>query len=95
MREPALFRIRWASSGRTAQSAPNPAYPDGVVVDMTAGQTPHCEVTLPYPAPEVGVWIVECESCGLRAAATAAGRPDDPRAVQLPCWAVNLPAGST
>lgn len=77
--------IRWAKRGDKARSPANPAYPAGMTVDLTGGRQPQCAVPLPYPAKEVGTWLVRCETCGFAAAVTAAGRADDPREVRLPC----------
>jgi len=77
--------VRWFKRGGKARCPANPAYPDGVVVDMTEGQARQCPVPLPYPAKEVGTWYVTCNTCGVKAAVTAAGRADDPREVRLPC----------
>jgi hypothetical protein len=44
-----------------------------------------CFVKLPYPAVRVGMWRVACETCGVSVVVTAAGRPDDPRSVRIPC----------
>jgi predicted RNA-binding Zn-ribbon protein involved in translation (DUF1610 family) len=77
--------IEWRRSGRgKAQCPPDPDYPNGCHVDISEGQT-SCMVNLPYPAPECGAWIVRCAACGMSAAITAAGRPDDPRSVRIPC----------
>ena len=84
--------ITFAPSGRgKAQCAPDPRYPNGVEIDavMDSGQNrfalKSCAIDLPYPAPECGSWIVRCSYCDMSAAITAAGRPDDPRRVRLPC----------
>jgi hypothetical protein len=72
-------------SGRgKAQCPPDPAYPDGMHLDMSMGKK-SCLVNLPYPAPECGCWTVHCGECGLTVAATAAGRPDDPRTLKVAC----------
>lgn len=78
------MKVEWKGSGRKAQSAPNPAYPNGIDIDVSGGKKA-CYTTLPYPAKECGAWILTCENCGFSAAITAAGRPDDPRSVKLPC----------
>jgi hypothetical protein len=88
------IKVRWASEGRKAKSPPNPAYPNGIALDLTKGQELHCPVPLKYPAPEVGTWLIACETCGFTAAVTAAGRPDDPREVKLPCKAIGRPVGN-
>jgi hypothetical protein len=74
---------------REPQCPPNPDYPHGIDVDLTHGAEPSCSTTLPYPALRCGLWIIECEKCGLRVAVTAAGRIDDPRSVKMPCKAEN------
>ena len=79
-------RIQFVKSGRgKAQCAPDPDYPEGVVVDGALPGAQACSVALPYPAPECGFHHVECLDCGRVVAVTAAGRPDDPRAVIIPC----------
>lgn len=77
------WEITFLSHNRKAQCKPNPDYPDGVVVDN--GIRPACACDLPYPAPCVGTWLVKCNQCGTTAGVTAAGRPDDPKALLMPC----------
>ena len=78
------FQITFHPSGRgKAQCPPNPAYPDGI--DLDTGSKPSCRAELPYPAPECGTWLARCALCGVAVACTAAGRPDDPRSITLPC----------
>jgi hypothetical protein len=77
------FDVKWISHHRKAQCPPNPKYPDGIMVDC--GERPACQVALPYPAPECGVWIVKCATCNTMIAVTAAGRPDDPKEVMVAC----------
>jgi len=79
------FTVDFMSHNRKAQCAPNPAYPQGMEVDLTHGAKLACLAELPYPAECCGVWIVGCQTCGLVVAITAAGRPDDPRTAKLPC----------
>lgn len=82
--EPA-HTIEFQPSGRgKARCAPNPDYPKGKAVDASEGHTA-CDVELPYPASECGAWIVRCKACGMSAAVTAAGRPDDPISVKIAC----------
>jgi hypothetical protein len=71
-------------SREPAKSPPNPAYPHGLAIDVSRGLR-SCEARLDYPAPGVGTWIVTCETCGSNLAVTAAGRPDDPTTVRIPC----------
>jgi hypothetical protein len=83
--------IKFVKSGRgQAQCPPNPDYPQGIEVDASQG-APSCAIDLPYPAPECGYFVVRCTLCGTSVAITAAGRPDDPIRVKLPC---RLPKGA-
>jgi hypothetical protein len=77
------LRITFLSQNRRAECVPNPKYPDGIVVDT--GERPACAVDLPYPAPCVGAWLVMCDRCSTSVVCTAAGRPDDPKAILVPC----------
>lgn len=78
--------VRFKASGRgKAQCAPNPAYPDGIDLDATRPDEQTCLIALPYPAPECGYFVVDCHLCRMTIMITAAGRPDDPRSVRLPC----------
>jgi hypothetical protein len=81
--------VTFRPSGRgKAQCAPDPEYPNGIELDLRGeAGLPSCLVPLKYPAPECGVWMVDCSSCSILIAVTAAGRPDDPRSVQIPCKA--------
>lgn len=79
------MKIKWHDAGREPQCAPNPAYPNGMDVDVSDGATLTCLADLPYPAKRCGTYTVECEKCGLRIAVTTAGRPDDPRSVKIAC----------
>lgn len=72
---------------KVRRSKPNPAFPNGMQVDMSKGAARACEVSLPYPAERCGVWEVKCRTCGICIALTCAGRPDDPCAVKIPCYA--------
>lgn len=77
----------WITHGRTATCESDPQYPDGMEVDC--GQRPACAVTVPYPAPCCGVWLVQCSKCGVRIGVTAAGRTDDVRKIMVPCKGVH------
>lgn len=79
------FDIQFLSHNRKPKCAPNPAFPNGQDCDLSHGATLSCVAELPYPAECCGVWIVDCITCELRVAITAAGRPDDPRTAKLPC----------
>jgi hypothetical protein len=75
--------LTFISQNRKAECPPDPRYPEGIHLDPQ--RLPACRVDLPYPAPCVGVWYIECDRCKTVVAVTAAGRPDDPRSIMLPC----------
>ena len=77
--------IEWIDGGREPKVAPNPEYPDGVDLDYSIDGQWKCKTDLPYPAKRIGVYVVNCNECGLRVAITTAGRPDDPRSVTVAC----------
>jgi hypothetical protein len=77
--------VEFISHKRKAQCAPNPAYPNGIDLDLTDGAKVACLADLPYPAECCGVLIVRCQKCGSGHAITTAGRTDDPKSVKLPC----------
>lgn len=80
------FMIEFISTGRgKAQCAPDPKFPNGTPLDVSIKGQPCCTVNLPYPAPECGVYRVECSLCELVMMITAAGRPDDPTTVTVSC----------
>jgi hypothetical protein len=84
--QPGDFEIEWFGGGGPARCAPNPAYPQGIAVEsIPAGSAGACRAALPYPAPEIGLYRVECRICGRVVKVTAAGRPDDPNAITLGC----------
>lgn len=88
-----VHHVEFKASGRgKAQCAPDPNYPAGKSIDISDGARPFCKIALPYPAPECGHFMVTCQACSLKVAITAAGRPDDPISVKLPC---NLPPMET
>ena len=78
------MKIRFIDSGREPKNPPNPAYPNGLDVDLSHGK-PSCSTSVPYPSPRCGMLEVYCEICGYRALVTVAGRKDDPRSVTVPC----------
>ena len=86
MSEP-KHQVEFIASGRgKAQCPPDPAYPKGIPLDAVGARNcPSCTVELPYPAPECGMWRVDCTECGMSVLVSAAGRPDDPISVKLPC----------
>lgn len=77
--------INWIDSGREPQCAPDPAYPNGMDLDLSNGKIPACITELPYPAKRIGYYKVECDICGRCVSFTTAGRPDDPRTVKFAC----------
>jgi len=80
------FTITFVASGRgKAQCPPDENYPNGIALDMAPGIKRACITTLPYPAPECGYFIIDCQICKIHVAVTAAGRPDDPITVNIPC----------
>lgn len=82
------FSIHWIDRRRPPRAVPNPAFPDGVDIDMRKSEhEPACRVTLPYPTgrKNVGTWLVNCKGCGCTAIISAASRPDDPRSVLISC----------
>jgi hypothetical protein len=79
------FTVTWYDRHQEPQMPPDPAYPDGIDLDVSAGATPTCRVNLAYPAKRLGYYGVICRSCGFSTVCTTAGRPDDPRSIRLPC----------
>lgn len=79
------IKISWHDHGREPQCKPDPAYPKGKDIRFAQPVERSCQTDLPYPAKRCGLYIVECTVCGLSVGVTTAGRPDDPRSVQLAC----------
>lgn len=90
-------RVEFVRSGRgKAQCPSDPNFPAGIAFDLTRSlKAPSCDVKLPYPAPECGMWIVTCAKCAMVVAVTAAGRRDDPISVKLGCALSETPEGPT
>ena len=82
------LRAKWIDGGREPQVAPNPAFPNGIDIDQSAGAERACETALRYPAPRIGVHEVTCRVCKKRVLVTTAGRPDDPRSIKVACGPV-------
>lgn len=83
-----MISVHFRPSGRGAAQCPtDPNYPSGIDVDASRGAVPFCVARLPYPAPECGAFLLACSDCDQQIAITVAGRPDDPRTVQIACIA--------
>lgn len=80
------FKIEWHDAGREPKSPPNPAYPNGIDLDISGGLTVTCTVPLVSPARRCGFYDIECRKCGATVGVTTAGRPDDPRSCKIGCW---------
>jgi hypothetical protein len=78
--------VEWLDSGREPQCEPNPEYPNGCIIDCAENAVMRCRIKLQYPGPRCGVHAISCNRCGVTFALTAAGRPDDPKEVLLPCY---------
>lgn len=80
------IKVTFYANGRgKARCAPDPKYPDGMIIDAAKPGEQACAVDIPYPAPECGQFLVYCETCRMSMIITAAGRPDDPKSVRIPC----------
>lgn len=81
------LKVEWIDRKREPKCPPNPAYPNGIDVEIgdRRSDDPTCYTALPYPAKRCGVYVVRCSICGASAGITTAGRPDDPKSVLLPC----------
>ena len=82
--------VEWLDSGREPVCSPDPRYPEGIDVPRLDGEQNHCKVLLPYPAKRCGLYIVTCSLCDSVIGLTTAGRPDDPRSVEMPCYVGKL-----
>lgn len=83
------MKIVWHDAGREPQCVPDPAFPNGIDIDASGGAPAACSTQLPYPAKRCGQYQVTCETCGQAVMVTTAGRPDDPRSVNLACKLVS------
>ena len=81
------IHVHWVDRGREPTQPPDPNYPNGIDVDLAAGDRlmPSCKTELPYPAKRVGYYVATCAKCGTKLIITTAGRVDDPRSVRLLC----------
>jgi hypothetical protein len=79
------FEIIWIDDGREPKNPPDPAYPDGIDLDVTRGRLAYCETALAHPTPRCGKYLIKCRTCGFTTLITTAGRADDPRSIKIPC----------
>lgn len=79
------LKTRFISQGRKADTPANPAFPDGINVNMCGIARECCSTELPYPAECVGSWHITCDACTISVLITAAGRRDDPRWLYVAC----------
>lgn len=78
--------VKFVASGRgKARCAPDPNYPDGIALPPPPGAENVCAVSLPYPAPECGYYLIRCRLCESTMIVTAAGRADDPLSCYMSC----------
>ena len=68
--------VYWQGTGKEPKEQPDPGFPEGIDLDVSAGANPACMVQLPYPAKRIGFYLIECQLCGSRVACTTAGRVD-------------------
>jgi hypothetical protein len=80
-----MLKVTFIDSGRYPKCPPDPAYPDGMDLDMSHGAKSTCVSAVPYPSPRCGYLAIKCERCGLAVIVTVAGRPDDVRQVTVGC----------
>lgn len=79
------MKVTWYDAGRYPRGKADPAFPNGLDIDISAGAARSCVVQLPYPAKRCGHYMLACEKCGLTGIVTTAGRRDDPRSVKVAC----------
>src|SRR4249920_2184727 len=59
------FEIVWWDDRREPKVPPDPAYPDGIDLDLTNGNPKFCESALAHPTPRCGKYYIKCRTCGL------------------------------
>jgi hypothetical protein len=79
------LKVEWIDSGLEPKIPPNPDFPRGVDLDLSAGAAKTCSVALPYPADRLGYFVIRCDVCGMSGMVTTAGRADDPRSIKVAC----------
>ena len=78
-------KVVWLDLGLEPRQPPNPKYPRGIDIDVSANAERTCTVLLPYPAKRIGHYMIKCDDCGAQMMVTTAGRVDDPRSIKLGC----------
>jgi hypothetical protein len=79
-------KIEWLDFGREPQVKPDPKFPKGRDIALPIDpKMPRCRVELPYPAKRCGLYQIKCALCGFVLGILTAGRPDDPKSVEIPC----------
>lgn len=79
------FKIEWIDYGTDSEVSANPAFPEGLGVDISAGEKLTCQCVLPYPAKRCGIFHVTCTICDFHFKVETFGRADDTRIVICPC----------
>ena len=77
--------VEWVDRNREPSCSPDPDYPDGKDISLVGYDGDTCKKNLPYPAKRCGIYIVRCKKCEQSIGCTTAGRPDDPRSIELMC----------
>lgn len=77
--------IQWIDHQKEPRCPPDPNYPTGIDVDVAGDAERWCFTEVPYPARRCGMYVIDCQECGLCIGVTTAGRPDDPRSVKMAC----------
>lgn len=79
-------RIEWLDFGREPVGKPDANFPKGRNIRLAVSPgVPFCKVELPYPAKRCGLYKIDCALCGIVFAITTAGRPDDPKSIEIHC----------
>lgn len=78
------LKAEFFTEGKKPTQPPDPAYPNGIDVDISKGKSPWCWIRLPK-VETTGLMLVTCEECDLRIMITMAGRPDDARSYRMAC----------